>query len=327
MNDRAVSVLENYNLEVIRTQKGRNAILFETPQGWMILKEYRGPEERLEMMYRLLTAVSENGFDRAETLIQNKEGQLLCRDQDRTAYIVKTWPGGRECSLKDGQECREAVAVLARLHKALYQPELARECGQRAVSLAEEFEKKNRELKRVRRFLREKSQKSGFEIYLLKYFDLFLEDALEVTEQVKAYRNLLETEEILCPESFCHGDFSHHNLLGRDGFSVVNFEKYALDSQMRDLYLFLRKLLEKSNWSVPMARGLMDVYSHEKKLTVQDTLQLYYRFAYPEKFWKIVNFYYNNGKAWIPNRNMEKFEALIARKAAKKAFLEQTFSL
>ena len=50
VNDRSVSVLENYDFEVIRTQKSRNAILCETNKGWYILKEYKGPVFRLEMM-------------------------------------------------------------------------------------------------------------------------------------------------------------------------------------------------------------------------------------------------------------------------------------
>ena len=327
MNDRAVSVLEHYELEVIRTQKGRNAILFETSQGWMILKEYRGPQERLEMLNRLLTAIKESGFTGAEQLVANKEGTFLCKDQDRTGYIVKTWPGGRECSLLDGQECRDAVQVMARLHHAMCHPGLAQESGQKRIDLAEELEKRNRELKHVRRFLREKGQKSCFERYLLQNYDFFLEEALAVTEQVKAYGDFMGTMDAVTRGCFCHGDFSHHNLLGHNGFSVINFEKYAIDSQMRDLYLFLRKLLEKSGWSVQTAKRLLEVYDREKKMTAQDTLQLYYRFAYPEKFWKIVNFYFNNGKAWIPSRNMEKLETLIAQNAAKKAFLDQTFSL
>ncbi|MBD9155668.1 MAG: CotS family spore coat protein, partial [Lachnospiraceae bacterium] len=53
----------------------------------------------------------------------------------------------------------------------------------------------------------------------------------------------------------------------------------------------------------------------------------YYRFAYPEKFWKIVNFYYNSRKVWIPGRHMEKLERLLIQQGVKKAFLEQTFSL
>ena len=28
--------------------------------------------------------------------------------------------------------------------------------------------------------------------------------------------------------------------------------------------------------------------------------------AYPEKFWKVANQYYNNRKSWIPEKNMQK---------------------
>ncbi len=49
--------------------------------------------------------------------------------------------------------------------------------------------------------------------------------------------------------------------------------------------------------------------------------QLYYRLAYPEKFWKIVNFYYNSGKAWIPDKNMEKLVKVMQQEKSKQAFL------
>lgn len=327
MNDRAVSVLENYEFEVIRTQKSRNAFLCETNKGWVILKEYKGPAFRLELLDKLLTRTCQNGCKGIEQLIRTREGELFCTDQEQTRCIVKTWPVGRECSLKDGQECRMAMTALAGLHKAMRLPSLASENGLHAMSILEEYEKRNRELKKVRKFLKEKGQKTAFEIYLQQNFDVFFEEALRVTEEVKAYGQVLGTQEYDENGTFCHGDFQHHNLLCAGGISIVNFEKFTMDCQMRDLYLFLRKLLEKTNWSVPLARGLLDVYDREKKLTAVDTLQLYYRFAYPEKFWKIVNFYYNSGKAWIPGRNMEKLKKLMDLRDVQKAFLEQTFSL
>ena len=37
---------------------------------------------------------------------------------------------------------------------------------------------------------------------------------------------------------------------------------------------------------------------------------------------KLVNFYYNSGKAWIPGRNLEKLEKLLAQEEEKVKFLE-----
>ena len=38
MNDRAVALLEQYEIEVLRTRKGRGAILCDTQQGCLIFK-------------------------------------------------------------------------------------------------------------------------------------------------------------------------------------------------------------------------------------------------------------------------------------------------
>ena len=90
----------------------------------------------------------------------------------------------------------------------------------------------------MRRFLREKGQKTAFEIYLQQNFDGFWEEALRVTEEVRSYREVLGAAQ----GTFFHGDFQHHNVLfSPGGASVVNFEKFGLGCQMRDLYLFLRK--------------------------------------------------------------------------------------
>ena len=41
VNDRAVNLLENYDIEVLRTAKGRGAILCEAKQGYYIFKDLR----------------------------------------------------------------------------------------------------------------------------------------------------------------------------------------------------------------------------------------------------------------------------------------------
>ena len=47
MNDRAVSLFDNYEIEVNRTWKGRGAILCESDKGLLILKEYNGPMNKI----------------------------------------------------------------------------------------------------------------------------------------------------------------------------------------------------------------------------------------------------------------------------------------
>jgi hypothetical protein len=49
---------------------------------------------------------------------------------------------------------------------------------------------------------------------------------------------------------------------------------------------------------------------------------MYIRLAYPEKFWKIANHYYNSSKAWGCGRSMEKLQRLMDQETAKETFLQ-----
>ncbi len=125
---------------------------------------------------------------------------------------------------------------------------------------------------------------------------------------------------------FCHGDYQYHNIIRvQDRFAIINFERCIMDNPVRDLYLFMRKLLEKSNWSQKLGDTLLNAYSSIRPLPARSFVELYYRFSYPEKFWKIVNFYFNSGKAWIPDRNSEKLDILSGQEKEKQAFLEAVF--
>ncbi|MCM1188596.1 MAG: phosphotransferase [bacterium] len=326
MNDRAAELLGQYDIEVLRTRKGRGAIICDTDRGCLILKEYTGNNERVQLQNRLLQAVGADGAVQTEQIVPTREGSLLVREGDGTAYVLKTWREGRECSVHDRGECVQAVRLLARLHEAMRLPADTPELPA-AFSPEKEYEKHNREIRRVRKFLKQKGQKQQFEISLLAACDYFLDQALTVTEDWKQYSGRLPGEEEEHDgRDFCHGDYQYHNILvGEEGWFIVNFEKCLPDDPIRDLYLLLRKLLEKGNWSVPLGSELIRAYEKERRISVRSRIDLYYRLAYPEKFWKIVNFYYNSGKAWIPGKNQEKLEKLTAQEKEKQHFLDELF--
>lgn len=331
MNDRAVELLEQYEIEVLRTRKGRGAIICDTSQGCLILKEYSGSQERLALQDKLLRQVAEAGLVRVERIVPAREGELFVKDNEGMKYVLKTWQEGRECNIRDREECRDAVRLLAKLHENMTLPSDAFDLPE-AFSLEKEYDKRNRELKRVGKYLQQKRQKTWFEISLRKALDEFLEQAAAVAEEWKQYASMhgagkensgsTANAEVL----FCHGDYQYHNILqGSEGWFLVNFEKYQRDNPIRDLYLLLRKLLEKGNWSVALGTELLEVYGKERPITAHSWIELYYRLAYPEKFWKIAKFYYNSGKAWIPGKNQEKLERVIEQEKEKQHFLDEVF--
>lgn len=347
MNDRATGLLEQYDIEVLRTRKGRGAILCDTPSGCLIFREYNGSDEHLTLQHRLLEHLAadarprgssplQTAFD-TERLVAAREGGLSVCGQDGMKYILKTYLEGRECNVKDPRECAEAMRLLARLHERLTfadpadLPQPSCEIGgDRALyhtSPAQEYAKRNRELRRVHRYLKNRKQKTWFERMLLQNFDPFWEDAQRLAEE---WERIEAAHDGQRPRSltYCHGDYQYHNVLRTErGWMIVNFEHCVPDDPVRDLYRMMRKLLEKSGWSVPQGRELLAAYETIRPLTELSRVDLYYRLAYPEKFWKIVNFYYNSGKAWIPDKNLDKLQRLMAQEPAKQDFLKAVFGM
>lgn len=324
MEDRAIALLDQYEMEVLETKKGRGAILCDTDKGSLIFKEYRGNVSRLHKQHALLNEIQ--NFDEqivVEQILPNKEGELFVEDLNGTKYILKSYQEGRECNVRDRVDCMRAVGVLATLHERMHLPE----AEDVYFSPAKEYEKRNRELKKVKKYLLQKGSKSVFERTLLQEYDFFLEQALVVTEEWEKYQELAMREKDRFGRiRYCHGEFQYHNILFNENKCfIMNFEHIIADDQIRDLHLLMRKLLEKNNWSITLGRDLLNAYTDKRSLSAISYIDLYYRLAYPEKFWKIVNFYYNVRKSWIPEKNREKLLNLVSQERAKQIFLNQVF--
>lgn len=353
MNDKAVALLEQYDIEVLRTRKGRGAYLCETGQGVLIFKEYDGTEVRLRQQDALLRHIQSIGTVQVDQLLPAKSGELFVKDKDGVRYILKTYYEGRECNIYEKSECLTAMRLLAKLHNCMrgvpqlgVQTEVTGDASTRILQevqekdpadgsgtsqaekiqspVLQEYERHNQELIRVRNFLRKRKQKQPFERKLYSVMDAYIEQAKSVTDGWCKYVQDLDLTEPA--DTYYHGSYQYHNIIFYEkDWYIINFEKSQPGSQVKDVYLLLRKVLEKSDWQPALGKALLDAYKQLRPFSALEALDLYYRLAYPEKFWKIVNFYNNSPKVWIPERNMEKLEKLLEQEQGRQNFLEEVF--
>ena len=301
-------------------RKGRGNFIVNCKSGDFVLKEYNGSEEKAALQKALTDYVMQNTEVTVQQLMENKEGKLFSEDRDGTHFTLQTYKEGRECDLKDVEECHLAIHTMARMHKGMYIE--CEKISQPVIpySLKREFEKRNTELRRIRRYLREKRNKNDFERFLYGNFNPFFEKALEVEEEWGAYEKYSHPEH--SEITFCHGDYQHHNVwMGSNQVMILQFEKYLADLPCRDLYLFMRKLLEKNNWDKEMGLGVLKTYEKIRPLPAIERISMIYRFSYPEKFWKIANYYFNSKKSFMPEKNMEKLDKLLVQEREKGDFI------
>ena len=84
--------------------------------------------------------------------------------------------------------------------------------------------------------------------------------------------------------------------------------------------------MEKNNWSVELGKAVMDSYNEVKALSKEEYQTLYVLLLYPEKFWKVTNYYFNNKKSWISKRNIQKLTSQQQQMPLKADFLKELFS-
>lgn len=323
MVDKINAVIEKYDLEIVSTHKGRGSVIIETNQGIKILKEYTGPVHKLELVHTVLTRLRESGYDRTDQMIRNREGELFTKDMDGRFMILKDYLEGRECNVRVKEEIMQAVRELGRLHNMLDRCVDQANMELPAHSLREEVLRHNKEIVHIYRYLKKIGDRTLFEQELLSNFPYFMDQAKETMEEIEHQEQLAkaryENHDVMEREQgICHGDYQYHNVILRDGqMYVTNFEKLVRGSQVRDLYLIFRKVMEKYNWSVNLAEEVINNYQLERQLDVYQRKELYDRVKYPEKFWKIANYYMNSRKSWQPEKNREKLQRVLSQEPDK----------
>ncbi len=320
MRDREQSVIEQYDLEILSTRKGRGITIYETNQGIRVLKPVKGSPARIEAEVRLLKQIKGEKLFIIEDCFVNKEGEYVTKGEDGERFLLKEYLDGREWNLEDEQEILKGVELLAHLHKALLFPGEA--AIPKGLPLSEEVDKHNRELKRARNFIRERQRKNAFELLFLQMYPDFYEEAEHVKKRLGETQAEALWQKAVEQGSLCHGDFTYHNLVHHQGsIAVLNFEKMYYGVQMDDFYQFFRKVMEKNDWNQNLAKKILEAYNSSRELKKTEVEYLCLCFTYPEKFWKIANHYYNGKKNCIIDKDYQKLETIRKQSVKRREFL------
>lgn len=330
MRDNELTILDQYDIDVKNTRKVRDAFLCESAQGLFLIKELCFSEKRLRVLERIYDHLKQQGCENIDWILKTKENELFCMSEDGTKYFLKRWFSGRECDIRREKDVLDAVTNLTRIHLALQEFEGNESeglCVMSAEDLRQQYFRHNREMKKVRTFMRDKVDKGDFELAFLKHFDSMYNTADSALEHLKKsnYEELL----IECKRKnkLVHGDYNYHNvLMTYMGIATTNFEHVQSNIQITDLYYFLRKVMEKNHWDIALGNKILNCYQRNISFQKGELEYIAICLAYPEKFWKVANSYYRSRKVWIPAKNLEKLELVIKQTEEKKEFLENIFA-
>lgn len=333
------NILTEYPLDVISIRQGRGSYLCNTQQGLFLFQQLHSSKGRIPYVQYLCEQLMENGFEQINYFLPNAKGDFISYSGDGTGYVVKRWFAGRECDVRKERDVLEATSTMAKLHLALgkvskqiQQMEEMLEMGSlfnyfQGEDLRLLMKRHNRELKKVCGFIGKRVRKDELERLYLASFGKVYELACQVEQQVEESDYGTLYYEAIKERNITHGAFNYHNVIATDqGMAVVNLEHFRVDTQMVDLYYFFRKVMEKQGWNQEIADKILETYNKMKPISSREMEYLRLRLAYPEKYWKIANAYYNSNKAWFSIKNLEKMKMTVDELPLKFTLLNNIFS-
>ncbi len=337
MKEYELEILEQYDLGIKGTRKIRGAFFCDTKEGTMLLKETKVSDRRALLLYQILSELEQTKKIKADIPIYNKEGKLITTSRYGKDFMMKNWFIGKECDVRNEKEILCAVSELAKLHKdwKWERQEIISE-DQEAIkpssllvgkSLQDEFLRHNREMKKVRNYIRKRVSKGSFEFLYLENFEKMYDLAEKTTKRLENSGCKELYADSVKQKTLVHGDYNYHNVLFTPmGAVITNFEHVRIDVQIQDLYYFMRKVMEKNQWDHELGKSMLEAYDQERKLTDIEKEYLALCLAYPEKFWKMASTYYHSNKAWIPEKNVEKLKIVTEQTDRKIKFLKEIFA-
>ncbi len=353
MEDRNLELFRQYNIKIYNTYRIRGAFILETDKGLKLLKSLESSKSRIDFENTLLEYLTIQNYPFVDLYVRNYANEIITEDGVGNKYVLKNWFPGEECNLRDEGDVADAAINLAILHTMLREVPLTEEqiLHNSYNDLMEVFDKRNRELKRVRSYIREKRKKNEFELCYLNNYDDFYKQSQEATRILgeSNYSELMK--EAIEHRYICHGNYTYHNIImlksGQTGYgnwktysneeslsaaglkgnikgnmATTNFDRACIGVQIMDLYQFMRKVMEKNNWDMDFGSMILDIYTNVLPADKDELKLLYILLLYPEKFWKITNFYYNGKKSWVPQRNIQKLIGIQEQIERKKQFLD-----
>ncbi len=321
MGDNILQVLKQYDMEVEDISRGRGVYICNTNKGLKLLMECKVSEIRLKTEYDITSGLRSNGLILCDTINTTKEGALYALDEDEKRYIIKDWYQGRSCILTDETNVLLGAKTLGLLHCELMR--LGEELDLQNDGMPDFYErnlKRYKELKKVKNYLQAKKNKNEFELCAFSQCGKFYAQAGESIDGMEVLKNEYE-------HNIIHGNYNYHNLIivGEE-VVVTGFEKFSYDIQILDLYDYMRKALEKNEWNIYLGQKIIEEYEKYNPIKDIEFKILHLAFLFPEKFWKLLNCYYNGNKVLVSRKNYEKLEKYVEQETARKIFLDTIFA-
>ena len=187
MNEKALTVLSQYDLDIKGTYRSKGNYGCITDNGKYILQEYNYSNKKMDTLSTFYDFLEKGGFV-TDGVVKNIEGNCVSISEDGYTYILKKWFDAEECGNNNETQLIMAVKNLAEFHKLTENTTNLNieENIHPGKNYNKIFRRHTCEILNIKNYIKKRKNKNYFEMYLNKIIEEYYnqaKDALKLLEQ------------------------------------------------------------------------------------------------------------------------------------------------
>lgn len=318
---------ENYDIKINSISNFRDMFIANTDSGKRLIKITNLKPDRVNFIAEVKEHLYNNGFCNIDRNIYTNKGAPCITYNEQTVY-VSNYVEGRECNLDSKEESIKCARLLAKMHRASAGFTCSENSSPRSElgRLPVSYRKRLDEIKKLKKNAIKGRMK--FDSMMCKYVDYFYEigeKALSMLDTSDYYDLVEEAEK---NRNISHHDFNHHNIFFQnEDMYLINFEYCCYDLKVYDLVNLIRRKMRKCQWNIDEAAIIINEYSKIESLGEGELDLMKIMLMFPQKFWRVVNKYYNSRKSWSEQSYVSRLQEVIDEMLCHKDFIEKFSAL
>ncbi|MBP5427338.1 MAG: CotS family spore coat protein [Clostridiales bacterium] len=323
MKEIAEKLKSNFNIEISNISSFRDNYIVLNNTGRMLLKKQVISPERVRFIHNAKQHLISNNFKYVDEfmLTTNNDPFIILNNN---LYTLTNILDGQEMNFDNPTDVEKSTQLLADFHISsrgfFKSPSVFNkdELGK----LPSVYQKRLDEIKRAKKNAH--LGKTKFDYLLLDYIDYFYNLGKEVIEKLSKSRYMDLVSMTQKEGSFCHHEFTHNNIVNKSGtYFLINFEYCCYELKIYDLCNLIKRKLRKCNWDINEAQKILDCYRKKVPLSYDELYVMKLMLMFPQKFWRVINTYYNSKKNLSDSIYLSKLNNVIDEIRPIETFLKK----
>lgn len=320
-------IADCYGLEIKNLHPYKDSYLAVTPHGRRLLKKMPFSAGRIKFIHAAKEHLANGGFTNTDRYLRTLSGEPYFNYND-CFYTLSNFTDGRESNFENDNDVIKSAMVLAGLHYASRRYVAPGDCAvqDELGKLPGCLTKRLEDIKKTRK--QAKKEKGRFDQLFLNHVEYFIDLGQNAIGELMASGYQKIVEQTRNEGLFCHHDFTHHNIIMDDEkITVTNFDYCCFELRVYDIANLIRRKMRKCDWDVSKTELIIKSYNSADTLGSDELSVMKAILLFPQKFWRVVNRYYNSRRSWSEKSFITRLQEVIDEIGPHSQFLKQYVKL